>query len=258
MKKPCRRLLILLSALLLAVLAPATTAAALEPPCFLILTDPPPAAAEMSLHFPESIGQEPIPLEKDSRAWESYFRFHFQGVPMSWRDGMPEGTELWVEMGDDHFSCPIPEKRQPDYNTVFVLDWEERTLREGVPENRAGLLLAIRVGLSAAVLLCQAGIFWLLGFRTKRSWLVFLVSAIGISLLINLGLVTGGCTLYDSYTGWAVTAVLLAEFFICILEPVAFSLLIWEKGSGRSAVGALVPNGFALAVTVLAICLLPM
>ena len=95
---------------------------------------------------------------------------------------------LTASFGGETLSIPLdPEILSRNtgsyYNNLCVLDLTAGTLRWGVPWWRQPLLVALRVGLTLAL---EGLVFLLFGYRTKRSWGVFLVVNLITQLGVNL------------------------------------------------------------------------
>lgn len=255
-KRISRRLAALAAAALFLALLPVTAlAAGTDGPCFAVLVGSAPEDLSLSLRYPAEAGHDPVVLEKDVRAWETYYRFDYHGAPVNWKYGMPKGTELLAETGAESFSCLLPEKEQGGQNTLFVLDLKARTLREGAPWYRHGLLTALRVVIT---LLLQGTIFFLFRYRSRRSALVYACFCAVVQLLLNGCLLWGTSTLFCTDMVWDLVLLSMTEFFIFIIGTAAVALLMREHSERRAIACGLAANFAALGVSVLSLCLLPL
>ena len=167
--------------------------------------------------------------------WEGYYRFYGR-----W-DIDPEGltgARLVAETGGESFALPIDPTGFARYNNLITLDVGARTLTQGQPWWRQPLLVVLRVALTLAL---EGLIFYLWGYREKRSWIVFLmvnlVTQFGVNIAILCFLPAASRT-YDAM--WA--KVLLygpMEVLVILLEAIALPLLLKEQRK-RTAVGCAV------------------
>ena len=232
----------LLAALLTAVLPLPAAANSAEPPGFIVLVTLPPDSLALSL-LP-SQGGEAVPLVKEQRGWETYFRFFYHSAPQL---SSLSGCSILVEGGGYAFSCPLPDTPLR-YNSLLTLDLSAQTLSLNQPPWRAPLLAALRLILT---LVLEGAVFWLFGYRARRSWLVFL--AVNVLTQAGLNLAIHGPSL-NSY--WWL-GFLVLEAFIFLLEAAAFALLLREFRRRRGVAFALAANTVSLAVGGLVIAHLP-
>lgn len=252
MSKLRKTILAFLGALLLGVLLPtAVSANSAEPPCFTVVVFAPPEGLTLSLKLPEGEEREPAVLNPFSKAWETYYRF-YSGLGLSEEEALSGKAELLVEYGEESFTCPLPVEKMDRYNTLLTLDWRNRALTVGVPGLRDVLLVGFRVGLT---LLIEALVFFLFGYRRLRSWLVFLSVNLATQAMLNLFLIhvssiTGG-------TSGAIYLYLPCEFFVFLIETLAFPILVREHRKRRAVVYALTANAASLVLGGLVITYLP-
>lgn len=206
-----------------------------EPPCVTVLVLAPPGDLELTIEFDSAQGEEPQRLSGDRMLWEGCYRFYGR-----W-DIDPEGltgARLVAETGGESFALPIDPTGFARYNNLITLDVGARTLTQGQPWWRQPLLVVLRVALTLAL---EGLIFYLWGYREKRSWIVFLmvnlVTQFGVNIAILCFLPAASRT-YDAM--WA--KVLLygpMEVLVILLEAIALPLLLKEQRK-RTAVGCAV------------------
>lgn len=206
-----------------------------EPPCVTVLVLAPPGDLELTIEFDSAQGEEPQRLSGDRMLWEGYYRFYGR-----W-DIDPEGltgARLVAETGGESFALPIDPTGFARYNNLITLDVGARTITQGQPWWRQPLLVVLRVALTLAL---EGLIFYLWGYREKRSWIVFLmvnlVTQFGVNIAILCFLPAASRT-YDAM--WA--KVLLygpMEVLVILLEAIALPLLLKEQRK-RTAVGCAV------------------
>ena len=154
-----------------------------EPPCFTIVVHGAPNDLTVSYNHPS---MEPFDLGKDKRGWESYFKCEYHEFREFALDAPEEiiRGELRVQSQTKNidFSIEAPGDLMKTYNNIYTLDLSSRTLTNTNTVGRAALLVAMRL---VVTLLAEGAFLWIIGFREKRTWLVFLiVNLITQSMLI--------------------------------------------------------------------------
>ncbi len=109
------------------------------------------------------------------------------------------------------------------YNSVFRLNYEDRTLKQGKGVLRSIKLILTRVFLT---LIIEGCVFYLFGFRDDDSIMIFLVINLLTQGFLNLWINTLQPL---DYYGVIMTLV-IAEFIIVVLELIGFLKYIDEKG----------------------------
>ncbi len=242
MKKTFLILFVLTLLLSLAVPAFANSA---EPPGIIILTVGLPEDAVITLEIP---GVEEIDNWRTYRVdklWETQYKLWFH-LDM---DDL-KAARLRVTTSDGSFTVPLPSDFVLRYNSVLTLDYSARTLTMGQSLWRQPLLTALRVLLT---LLTEGVVFWLFGFRGKRSWIVFLA----VNLLTQ-GWLNVELNSYAFSSGYWIFAFVGMEILIFITESVAIPLAVREKKVWQRIVFALTANAVSLALGVLLLGRLPL
>lgn len=112
-----------------------------------------------------------------------------------------------------------------DYFSNIVYDWQTNTVREATP--RPLRFLARLASTLVPTLIIEGLIFWLFGFREKRSWIVFLivnaVTQLGLHLLFSMPVVLAG-----EHPLYYAVVFIPAELVICLVESIAYNLLLKE------------------------------
>jgi len=96
-------------------------------------------------------------------------------------------------------------------------------------------------------------IFWLFGFRQRRSWLIFLAINLVTQGALNLWLNNGG-SLIPSYL---IISLIIGEFFVFLAELIGFSYFIKEHKKGRILIYVIVANLLSLIAGGYIISVLP-
>lgn len=237
--KPQPSSLILPLLLLLALIWPTVALAdAAAPPVLIIIVNHAPADLTM-----EAIERDQsLEMSRRCVAWESYFCC-YSGL----LDDMAPSV-IRIHSGEQSYDIPL--SLEPNkYNQIFTLDLSNRTLQPGKLPLRDALLVAMRLLLT---LLIEGAVFWLFGFRTCRSWLVFLIVNLITQGFLNIVLSTG--QIIDGYR-WL--SLFLLEFVIFIVEFVAIPLAIKERELARRFLVVISANATSFVLGLLLITCVP-
>ena len=143
----------------------------------------------------------------------------------------------------------MPEGVSNGYNNLLTLNFETQILTLGQRWWRQPVLTAVRVMLT---LLVEGLIFFVFGFRNKRSWIVFFAVNLAtqgwLNYIINSSAFSNGYWLIGLY---------LAEFVIFIAEAIVFLLAVKEKKKWQRPLYAVSANAASLIVGLLLINCLP-
>ncbi len=240
--------------------APAAYANAAEPPSLLILVPNAPEGMELALNLgdrfdPENLripygeeldsdsGDIIVPAEPQVQWMETSFRFYVYHLN-------PRDTyEIIMTVDGQTSRIPITDIERT-YNNVYTLNWKDKSLTPDRSPFRSALFVFLRVSLT---LMIEGVVFFLMGFRTKRSWLVFL----------SLNLVTQGAlniwlnSMFPS-NGYVIFALIFGEFFVLIAEIVGFLALITEKKRWQTVLYVLLANIASLVLGGYLITLMPL
>lgn len=246
--KPCNRIIIaLIMFVLLAITFPSITYSnAAEPPSFTIITRNPPEDLSLSVQYSEERQSHAIELSIEKKAWETYYRFFYHMIP-SGRDKL-EDALIIVESSENNFQISLPSETFSMYNNLLTLDMETETLSIGQSPLRLPILVGLRVILT---LLIEGVIFFLFGYRQRRSWFIFLT----INLLTQGGLnamITGPGI--GSY--WMI-GFIFAEILILAIELIAFTSLVKEFKKSRTVLYTIAANIASLVLGGFLISYLP-
>lgn len=245
-KKALALCLAVLASFLLPLPASANSA---EPPRLSVIVMNPPEDLELSLVFTKPGAEEPVEAEASRLAWEGYYLFRPASFPSFWEwDNSPEDmtVTLVAKTCGEVISIPLDSSTLAQdtgsyYNNLCVLDLAAQTLTPGAPWWRQPLLVFLRVGLT---LLLEGLVFLLLGYRQKRSWVVFLVVNLitqgGVNALLLWGVGSFG-NIYSSGLAFLFLYVPM-ELVVMAVEIVAFRKLLQEKRKLDATVYAIVAN----------------
>lgn len=158
----------------------------------------------------------------------------------SWRFsyvGLPETFRVAAARLDEARAVEAPYTREFVGNIVY--DWQTNTVREATP---APLRFFARLAATLIPTLVIEGIlFWLFGFRERRSWLVFLavntVTQVGLHIAIGSMLAESGW----HFLNYSLT-ILIPELVIWAVEAAAYAYLVRERSRGRRVEYAFAAN----------------
>ena len=237
-----KNLLFFLLAMVLWFPTPALANSA-EPPGFTVIVTHGPEDLTVSLQLEKAGKKEAVVLEKERKAWETYYRFFYHTLQGS-REGL-KGAVLLAETEQEQISFPFPNETVRTYNTILSLDWETKTLTQGQPFYRTPLLVGMRVVLT---LLLEGILFYLFGYRQKRSWVLFFAVN-----LITQGILNAMITGPRIYSYW-IFGLAFGEGIVFVVELLVYISLLREHGKGRGALCALTANlaSFILGGTLIA------
>jgi len=219
-----------------------------EPPGFTVIVSNPPEGLSLSLRFADGEQTEAIVLNKEQKAWETYYRFFYHMSPTENHDLDLDGAVLIVQGNEKNFQCSLPAATFKTYNNLLTLNMETESLSIGQAPLRIPVLVAMRVALT---LLIEGIVFLLFGYRQKRSWLVFFM--INMITQIGLNVMLTGPSL-GSYWGFGF---ILGEIVVFIVELIAFSFLVKEFRKRRTVLYAITANAASLILGGLLITYLP-
>ena len=129
-------------------------------------------------------------LRKDRRVWETLFRLYreddyYMDGKIYWFGNSYdfENATLTARDGDREFTVPIPysELKKDDYDDYLILDMKAGTLSAGVPWTRSAAIMLLHLAIYLAI---EAVILRLVGIRSRRSWIVFLLYTIPTKAII--------------------------------------------------------------------------
>jgi len=142
--------------------------------------------------------------------------------------GLPETFRVAAATAGRAQAAETPYTREFVSNIVY--DWETNTVRDATPTPLR--FLARLAATLIPTLVIEGVIFWLFGFRERRSWIVFL--AVNAATQLGLHLVTGAML---AESGWHFLnyflTIILQELVIWALEAAAYAVLLKEQSRGR-------------------------
>ena len=122
---------------------------------------------------------------------------------------------------------------------VVTLDLRNQRLLYDQPWWRTPLLIGLRMVMTLAL---EGAVFWLFGYRQRRSWAVFLLVNLFTQGAVNLALHLLIPTGTDYFVVLGLFFYTPMELLVLVVEFVAFRLLLRERTKGRAAGCAAVAN----------------
>ncbi len=204
---------------------PAVNANSAQPPGLIVIVDNPPDDLTLSLQF----GEDGSEIEESSRvqtAWEAQYRFYHISSDL-------DHVVLIASSGGNTSEYPIPEALVHRYETVLTFNYAKGTITDGQTLARIFTLVSLRVVLT---LLIEGLIFFLFGYRHKRSWIAFIVINLITQGALNLAL-------NQSFTNsYLIFALVFYEFIVIVAELIAFGLIVKEHRTRRTVGYVLLAN----------------
>lgn len=224
-------------------------------PDFTVLITNAPEDLTLTLETPDGVSAEMRPMR---RGWESCYRLYYYDLfeamypDVRYDSALMKNTEetaavsvLRIVSPSEGLDCtvPMPESNQTFYNhlAVLKLDPESGTASMGISSYMAirnVLLVVLRI---TVTLIAEGVIFHLMSYRTRRSWLIFLIANLATQLFLNLT-ITGN---YLAMGYWEIGFFVL-EALIFLTEAVVFAAFLREQPRLRGFVTALLANAVSL------------
>src|SRR5690554_4413087 len=141
---------------------------------------------------------------------ETYIRFYQSDLPM---DEELDNVIFMIETNDKNYEIQESIESR-EYNQVYTLDQESSELTQGKSLLRNLKFIGLRLGLTLAI---EALVFFLLGYRKTRTWIIFLV----------VNLITQGWLNIDITFNWQPNSYVLFSFVIMEILILAAELIMF-------------------------------
>lgn len=219
---------------------------AAEPPTLTIVTIAPPDDLNMTMEINYADSSDTVELDRIDKAWERYFRYYRSFYPNTIEQVI--SVNLHIRYDDNESIHEIPIDSLKVYNSLMTYDLRINVLNIGQPAWRAPLLFFIRVGIT---LIVEGIIFYLFGYRDRKSWIIFLIVNLITQGIINYFIkgINIGSYYFIGYV--------LLELLIIFFERLAFANALSEKDRPTAKNYALVANLASLIIGGYAISNLP-
>lgn len=236
MKNRIALILSLILIFLVTFITPVKANAAM-PPILTIVVVNPPDDLSLSIALLQGDQAETKLLERQDIAWEAKFK-HFDH--QFWRySELYNNAKLIVSSKEYQFEIDLGLDNGKMVCRLCTLDLKSQTLSKGFPAWRAPATIALRVILT---LLIEGIVFYLFGYREKRSWLIFLIVNL-ITQGVLHALLSG-----SDMPGYAMLIFWFAEIVVLIIEMIAFLTLLREHKKWRAAIYVFVANLLSLVL----------
>ena len=265
-----KRILSVLSVLMfLAVLTVPASANMEEPPFFNILVTNAPDDLTITFITQHDVEVELRPL---TRAWESYFRLYYSEIPRAYKElGFRDTGYSFIGSDSEllatsrlrltspssglDVTVDAPYTQMKYYNGLAKINLDPAsgtvTFDTTYMPVRNVLLVLLRVGVT---LVTEGIVFFLMNYRTRRSWLVFLGANLVTQTILNITL-TG---YMPEPLGYWEFGYAFGEVLIFLAEAVLFALLLREQPKGKAVLTAVIANAFSLSLGIALFTYLPM
>lgn len=264
-----RILSVLFVLLFLTVLTVPASANMEEPPFFNILVTNAPDDLTVTFITQHDVEVELRPL---TRAWESYFRLYYSEIPRAYKDrGFRDTSHSFIGSDGEllaasrlrltspsnglNVTVDAPYTHMKYYNGLAKLNLDPAsgtvTFDTTYMPVRNVLLVLLRVSVTLAT---EGIVFYLMRYRTRRSWLVFLGANLVTQTLLNITL-TG---YMPEPLGYWEFGYAFGEILIFLAEAIVFALLLREQPKGKAVLTAVIANAFSLSLGIALFTYLPM
>lgn len=213
---------------------------AAEPPAMVIIVANAPSDLKISIyHDAESLFVEG---KKTTNAIEAQIKFYGRDLPDN------TAYVLEVQYGTERFEITM-DKPLNTYHATYSLDLKEKMLVPGETLMRNVTLIGLRVSLT---LLIEGVIIWLMGFRKRISWVIFLVINLLTQGVLNFMLATN-----PVYASYVIFGLIFGEIFVFIVEWIAILSLVKEHSQAKRFVTVTLANVASLILGGYLISILP-
>lgn len=218
---------IILLAFMLIALVSVCYGNAAEPPSIIIIVNNAPDDLEISV----GSGNTYVKTNKTGNIIENYYTFYSRDLEAD------NGYVIKVSTAESTFEIMLEEPLRL-YNNIYTLDLKNKKLTPGKTLPRSVLLVTLRISLT---LLIEAVMFWLFGFRNKKSWIAFLVIN-----LITQGALNIWINGFSPLKGYIIVSLVFGEINVFIFEIIAFLAILKEQRRIKTFLYAIIANLLSL------------
>ncbi len=210
-----------------------------EPPALIVILKNAPEDVSISTISANSIQEG----KKRKVAWETYYAFYKRDI------GNNKEITLRVSGNDVSYDQIVGNQYVNGYNSIVTLDFSRQSIAAGKLLSRSILLVTLRVSLT---LLIEGIILFLFGFRSKKSWTIFLVMNLLTQGILNI--VLNNVSPFASYL---ILNLIFMEIFVFVAEIIIALVFIKEHEKLHRVSYVLVANLASLILGGYLITLLP-
>lgn len=203
------------------------TANAAEPPMIVIIVQDAPDDLQLEMSSEEGSFQ----VTRIEGFQTLYFKVHAEqsisGIPI----------ELKFTSSAGSYDLTIKDALS-SYDNLFTLDYTKRLMTPGRPLLRTVLLVTSRVFLTLTI---EGAIFFLFGYRRKKSYQIFLMTN-----LVTQGFLYVWLTSMKPFHSYMILNLVFGELLIFFIESFVMTACITEKKSWRTLIYVWVANAASL------------
>lgn len=194
-----------------------------EPPSILIIVPNAPNDLEIGVEDEGTYTK----ARKIDKTFEKHYTFYVRELPKT------SEYKFAISGSDIYFEISLDKPRQ-SYSNIYTLNLESQTLTLGKSLSRSIFLVSLRI---IFTLIIEGLVFWLFGFRSKGSWMAFLIIN-----LITQGLLNIWINSFSPIIGYLFIALIFAEIIIVISETIAFAMFTKERSKATTIAYVFVAN----------------
>lgn len=210
-----------------------------EPPALIVILKNAPGDVSVSIISADSMQEG----KKSKAAWETHYAFYKSDI------GNDKEITLRVSGNGMSYDQIVGKQYLTGYNSIVTLDFSRQSIAAGKLLSRSILLVTLRV---LFTLVIEGVLFFLFGFRSKKSWIAFLVMNLLTQGILNV--VLNGASPFASYL---ILNLIFMEFFVFVAEIIGVLVFIKEHGRFRRVSYVLVANLASLVLGGYLITVLP-
>lgn len=185
-----------------------------EPPSIMIIVPNAPKDLEISIGKDNSFTEG----KEIDKVLEKYYVFYSREIKVA--------SKCTLNVKTDNLTYEINFKKPSQtYQNIYTLNLESQTLTPGKSIGRSITLVTMRVTLT---LLIEGVVFYLFGFRERRSWLIFLIINLITQGALNIWI--NGLFPIESYLFFGLMAI---EILIVIVEAIVILSSIKEHRKSK-------------------------
>lgn len=213
---------------------------AAEPPSILFIV--PNAPDDMNVKL--KLGDREYEAKVVDKIIEKYYIFYSSDMMRN----KPDIYNFIVNTENESFEIELA-KPYKIFNNTYTLNLQDQTLTEGILLSRSIMLVAMRV---VFTLIIEGVIFWIFGFRDKRSWIIFITINLITQGALNIWLNSNGPIM-----SYIMLVLIFGEIFVFVVEIIVFIFFCNEHGRKKSVLYVITANLASLIVGGYLITVLP-
>jgi len=230
-------LMILITILMTLVITPPCYGNSAEPPSILIIVPNAPEDLKICIGSGDTYAE----ARKTDKIMESYYTFYSHELQRA--------NDYTIKISTEDSAFEILLKPIKHYNNIYSLDLKRQTLAPGKLLSRSLFLVFLRITFT---LIIEAAVFWLFGFRDKRSWIAF-----GVINLMTQGALNIWLNGLSPLLSYVILTLIFGEILVFIAEIIAFFIFIKEHQRLRIFLYVIIANLFSLGAGGYMISVLP-